>query len=82
MAPLHDAIRAGNVEALRRELERGVSPDIRILRPVELFTRYCCAPAPSFQQTYLTGHAAKTLTSAVLRTQAASRSMSRPTSQR
>ena len=27
MAPLHDAVRAGDVEALRRELERGISPD-------------------------------------------------------
>ena len=27
MAPIHDAARAGDTEALRRELERGVSPD-------------------------------------------------------
>jgi hypothetical protein len=29
MAPIHDAANAGNVEALRRELERGVLPDMR-----------------------------------------------------
>ena len=29
MAPIHDAIHAGNTEALRRELERGVPPDTR-----------------------------------------------------
>ena len=27
MAPINDAARAGDVEALRRELERGISPD-------------------------------------------------------
>ena len=29
MAPIHDAIRAGDVEAVRRELAAGVSPDLR-----------------------------------------------------
>ena len=29
MAPINDAVRAGDVEALRRELERGVPPDMR-----------------------------------------------------
>ena len=29
MAPINDAVRAGDVEALRRELERGVPPDTR-----------------------------------------------------
>ena len=29
MAPIHDAASVGDVEALRRELERGVSPDAR-----------------------------------------------------
>jgi len=29
MAPIHEAANAGDVEALRRELERGVSPDAR-----------------------------------------------------
>ena len=29
MAPIHDAVRAGDVEAVRRELAAGVSPDLR-----------------------------------------------------
>ena len=29
MAPIHDAIRAGDVEAVRRELAAGVSPDLK-----------------------------------------------------
>ena len=29
LAPIHDAVRWRNVEALRRELERGVDPDLR-----------------------------------------------------
>ena len=29
MAPIHEALRQHDVEALRRELERGVDPDLR-----------------------------------------------------
>ncbi len=29
MAPIHEAVRRRDVEALRRELERGVDPDLR-----------------------------------------------------
>ena len=29
MAPIHEAVRQRDVEALRRELERGVDPDLR-----------------------------------------------------
>ena len=29
MAPIHEALRQDDVEALRRELERGVDPDLR-----------------------------------------------------
>ena len=38
MAPIHDAARAGDVEALRRELERGVSPDTDEYGMTPLFT--------------------------------------------
>ncbi len=38
MAPIHDAVRAGDVEALRRELERGVSPDTDEYGMTPLFT--------------------------------------------
>ena len=30
MAPIHEAVRQRDVEALRRELERGVDPDLRV----------------------------------------------------
>ena len=30
MAPIHEAVRKRDVEALRRELERGVDPDLRV----------------------------------------------------
>ena len=30
MAPIHEALRQHDVEALRRELERGVDPDFRV----------------------------------------------------
>lgn len=38
MAPIHDAALAGDVEALRRELERGVSPDTDEYGMTPLFT--------------------------------------------
>ena len=38
MASLHDAVRTGDVEALRRELERGVSPDTDEYGMTPLFT--------------------------------------------
>ena len=44
MAPIHEAVRQRDVEALRRELERGVDPDLRVsetgyLTPLQLLPR-------------------------------------------
>ena len=52
MAPIHEAVRRRDVEALRRELERGVDPDLRVtetdITPLQLLPRHsttCSAEA-------------------------------------
>ena len=55
MAPIHEAVRQWDVEALRRELERGVDPDLRVSEtdyrtPLQLLPRSFETNVPYIQK--------------------------------